>query len=62
MKVCEYVLIKINDNHYNNATEYELMTREDTSILINRIMVIHKEIGGKSMISQAEADIGGYYC
>ena len=25
-------------------------------------MLIHKEFGGKSMVNQTEADIGGYFC
>ena len=42
-----------------NAIDYKLITREDTSIIINTIMLIHKEFGGKSMVDQTEADIGG---
>ena len=35
-------------NHYNNAIEYKPITREDTSIISNGIMLIHKGIGGKA--------------
>lgn len=35
-------------NDYNNAIEYKPITREDTSIISNGIMLIHKGIGGKA--------------
>ena len=39
---------KLIDNHYNNAIEYKPITREDTSIISNGIMLIHKGFGGKA--------------
>ena len=41
---------KLISDHYNNAIEYKPITREDTSIVSNGIMLIHKGIGGKSLV------------
>ena len=39
---------KLISDHYNNAIEYKPITREDTSIISNGIMLIHKGFGGKA--------------
>ena len=42
--------------YHNNAIDYKLITRESTSIIL---MVIHKEIGGKSLVIRQRLILGG---
>ena len=50
---------KLISDHYNNAIEYKPITREDTSIVSNGIMLIHKGIGGKSLVIRQGLILGG---
>ena len=55
VRICIDKYTKIDKYGYN-AIDYKLITRESTSIIL---MVIHKEIGGKSLVIRQRLILGG---